>query len=160
MNDEWETPLDLFDKLNEEFNFVYDLCTKPNGSNSRCENWVYDLKVFTESKVPEQYGNESYWMNPPYSRGNIDTCMEQAVNLFKRGKTVVCLVRFDPSTKWFQEYVDSVASEVRMLDHRVKFQGADSAYNFPCCIVVYDPKLHPALNPIALRTEYNIWGWV
>ena len=148
MNDEWETPLDLFDTLNEEFDFKVDLCA--NNSNKKCH-------VYTDD-VQEYYNNggynlfESFWMNPPYSRVNIDKCMETAYQISTNGKTVVCLVRFDPSAKWFQEWVDFKAAEVRMLNRRVKFQGAASAYNFPCCVVVY--------NGLWLSdTEYKIWGW-
>jgi len=151
LNDEWETPLYLFDKLKEEFNLNFDLCS--SGFNNRCTNYSTDIEMFV--RAGDDKIGDSYWMNPPYSRGNIDMCMEQAVELLNRGRIVVCLVRFDPSTQWFQKYVDGVASEVRMLDSRVRFQGADSAYNFPCCVVIYDPDF----DPFEYCTNYNIWGW-
>ena len=152
MNDEWATPQSLFSKLDEEFNFTVDLCTNIDTGNSKCKGMVFDI----ESYVKNDIANESdvYWMNPPYSRGNIDMCMEQATTLLHRGHVVVCLVRFDPSTKWFQRFVDGVASEVRMLDKRVRFIGAPSAYNFPCCVVIYDPDF----DPFEYVTNYSIWG--
>jgi len=149
MNDEWETPQDLFDKLDGEFDFDVDLCT--SSENSRCPVDIRDIWEFVDdSEFSDQF--DGFWMNPPYSRGNIDMCMAQAVKLADRGKTVVCLVRFDPSTQWFQKYVHGVATEVRMMDRRVKFRGADSAYNFPTCIVVYEDTGHG-------NTEYSLWGW-
>lgn len=151
MNDEWETPLDLFYKLEKEFGLNFDLCT--SGYNNRCDNYTTDIEIFVRSG--DDKVGDTYWMNPPYSRGNIDMCMEQAVTLVNRDHTVICLVRFDPSTQWFQKYVHGLASEVRMLDKRVKFQGADSAYNFPCCVVIYDNALNLHCRP----TEYVIWGW-
>jgi len=155
MNDEWGTPDELFGRLNEEFNFNLDLCARPDGANAKCAEWSYDVKLFAHSLIPEAHPQDVYWMNPPYSRGNINMCMEQAVKLARRDHTVICLVRFDPSTQWFQKYVGGVASEVRMLDRRVKFMGAPSAYNFPCCVVVYDPDHFDLDAP----TTYNIWGW-
>ena len=150
MNDEWRTPLDLFQKLDDEFSFDVDLCT--NGENSLCSKYSTDVEMFLQKG--EDKAGEVYWMNPPYSRGNIGKCMETAYHL-SENHTVVCLVRFDPSAKWFQKWVDDRATEVRMLDRRVKFQGADSAYNFPCCIVVY----HARDNDQLIMTEYFIWGW-
>lgn len=151
--DEWRTPDALFATLHKEFKFTVDLCT--DVSNSKCPIAVTDIESFV-SKGSDKVG-DVYWMNPPYSRGNINICMEQAVNLLRRNHTVVCLVRFDPSTQWFQQYVDDVATEVRMLDKRIKFIGAPGAYNFPCCVVVYDPTCNPD-KFAALNTEYSIWG--
>ena len=151
MNDAWETPPDLFDKLNDEFLFEVDLCT--NGINSRCDNYSTDIvRFFSEGKYKVF---NSFWMNPPYSRGNINKCMEHAYKISVDNKIVVCLVRFDPSAKWFQEWVDGKATEVRMLNKRVKFRGAKDSYNFPCCIVMY-------LEQGKYRhteTDYYIWGW-
>ena len=149
MNDEWETPIDLFDKLKREFNFEFDLCT--NIENSRCSAATDNIQKFVASDEVESFDN--FWMNPPYSRGNINICMEEAWKLSSMGKTVVCLVRFDPSASWFQDWVDHKAADVRMLNRRVKFQGADSAYNFPCCLVVYKGNNH------MIETDYYLWGW-
>jgi len=137
LNDEWATPQDLFDKLNKEFGFYTDLCA--NKDNNKCDLYTTDVEKYVSDSVTANTTgiSHTYWMNPPYSRGNIDMCMEQAYKLSTRGHTVVCLVRCDPSTQWFQKHVDGVAAEVRMLDSRVRFVGASSAYNFPCCVVVY-----------------------
>lgn len=150
MNDEWETPDDLYSVLNEEFNFEVDLCA--NEENTKCENFSDDVYSFYESNNDRR--EQFFWMNPPYSRGNIEPCMKIASYLGSVN-TVVCLVRFDPSAKWFQRWVDDKACEVRMLSRRVKFKGAESAYNFPCCIVVYSPF---AMNAWT-NTKYFLWDW-
>lgn len=36
-NDEWGTPQDIFDKLNEEFNFTLDPCATEE--NAKCEKY-------------------------------------------------------------------------------------------------------------------------
>ena len=77
--------------------------------------------------------------------------MEAAAHLDGRGATVVCLVRFVPTTDWFQRYVDGVASEVRMLNKKLKFRKTKDSYNFPCCVVVYDG--------LTSETDYYLWGW-
>ena len=151
MHDEWQTPDDLFIALDKQFDFDIDLCANEN--NTKCKAWVDDIeKAWKEDLLIQDY---QYFMNPPYSRGNIGKCMKIACKLgYEHGITVVCLVRFDPSAKWFQRYVDNKATEVRMLDRRVKFKGAPSAYNFPCCVVVYD---WGQMTPRG--TEYFLWGW-
>jgi len=152
LNNEWETPKDLFNKLDDEFGFTVDLCT--DGTNSRCEQGLTEVRSYSKHPDCIKYTEETYWMNPPYSRDLISDCMKEAWYISKLGRTVVCLVRFDPSAKWFQEWVDGKASEVRMLDRRVKFRGAPSAYNFPCCVVVYKDG-----EPYTNETDYEIWGW-
>lgn len=157
MNNEWRTPLDLFGKVDKEFGFTVDLCT--NGENSLCDIGVTEVRGYSDSSDCKQYTDEVYWMNPPYSRDLIANCMEEAYKIAALGRTVVCLVRFDPSAKWFQDWVDLKATEVRMLDRRVKFQGAESAYNFPCCLVVYNPHYPSNYDGYVEKTDYYLWGW-
>ena len=61
-SDLWETPQDLFDKLNAEFRFTLDVCA--TADNAKC------LRYYT----PEQDGLSQpwegiVWCNPPYGRG-------------------------------------------------------------------------------------------
>ena len=60
-SDLWETPQNLFDKLDQEFGFTLDVCAIPE--NAKCQ------KFYT----PEQDGlkmpwNGTVWCNPPYGR--------------------------------------------------------------------------------------------
>lgn len=155
-SDQWETPDDLFAVLNEEFKFDMDLCAayhnkKLDTYSNEIDVSVQDLLTFPDEKF------KSFWMNPPYSRGNIEFCMDWATQLLTlpHFSWLVTLTRFDPTTDWFQTYVDGVALEVRMLARRVKFKGASSCYNFPCCVAVYDGPYKGAYRP----TDYYIWDW-
>jgi phage N-6-adenine-methyltransferase len=148
MNDEWETPDELFEVLDREFDFGFDLCA--NILNARCPDYTDDVAEYVDSYSGEEHGQ--YWMNPPYSRSKIGTCMKAAWDLAQMGKYVVCLVRDDPSARWYQNYVDGKATEVRRLKHRVKFKGAEDSYNFPCCVVVYRDNTEGT-------TEYKLWSW-
>lgn len=152
--DMWETPDELFDKVNSEFCFTFDLCA--NEQNTKCVEWSDDVEK-TQNKIAiNGSDHRCYWMNPPYSRGNIEKCMKAAYEISTQDKVVVALVRFDPSANWFKKWVDGKAREVRMLDKRVKFKGAEDSYNFPCCLVIYDPM--GVFTP-ALPTDYYLWGW-
>lgn len=154
MNDLWETPQDLFDKLNEEFNFNIDVCA--TYKTNKCEHFYgqYHPEGFIDA-IEQPWAEAICWMNPPYSRGNIEKFMEKAYNESLKGAIVVGLVRLDPSAGWFKRWVDGCATDVRMLARRVKFVGAPSAYNFPCCVVVYNPNY----SEYEYVTDYYIWDW-
>jgi len=148
MNDEWETQDDLYQVLDNEFSFDFDLCA--NKENAKTSAYSSDIEDFVICTDVHLYDN--YWMNPPYSRGNIDKCMVSADIMNGHSKMVVTLTRFDPTADWFKNCIDGVAAEVRMLDKRLKFKGADSSYPFPCCVsIFYGERIK--------QTDYYIWGW-
>ena len=68
---------------------------------------------------------------------------------------IVCLVRDDPTARWYKNWVDGKAFEVRRLKHRVRFVDADASYPFPCCIVIYNRLKHDSDQ----QTNYNLWSW-
>jgi phage N-6-adenine-methyltransferase len=160
-SDQWATPDDLFNKLDEEFQFEFDLCA--SRENHKCSAYSRDIETYVKFLDATPPIN-SYWMNPPYSRGNIDHCMYWGTAVLRLSElfpTIVTLTRFDPSTEWFQAYIDGVADEVRMLARRVKFVGAPSAYNFPCCVAIYNQPERRVLHADGVTnvTNYNIWDW-
>ena len=62
--DLWETKKELFDSLNNQFNFTFDCCA--NESNKKCEFWHNNFeKVGTEEAGLSE--EDIAWMNPPFS---------------------------------------------------------------------------------------------
>lgn len=60
-NQTWETPDDLFEKINQEFNFETDICA--SAENTKC------AKFYTEENSCLDHTWEgSCWMNPPHIR--------------------------------------------------------------------------------------------
>jgi len=59
--DEWATPQDLFDKLNEEFNFSLDVCA---------DDWNHKTQDYFDKTVDglAQQWTGVCWCNPPYGR--------------------------------------------------------------------------------------------
>ncbi len=168
-SDCWETPPELFKQLDKEFHFDIDLCaTKQNSKCALCctdylKNTAIDYWEFNNDPLIEEDGNCYYglltypnytfkelveechiktaFMNPPYS--NPKPFIEKAWEDSKHCK-IVCLVKVDPSTKWwstFWNYEERIESyyndrtaasrliergpkagcEVRFLPKRVKF---------------------------------------
>ena len=127
----WETPQDLFDKLNAEFHFDLDVCALPE--NAKCEKYY----------TPEDDGllqpwNGVCWCNPPYGR-TIGKWIQKAYETFAGGGTVVMLLPARTDTKWFHEYIYNKA-EIRFIKGRLKFGNSKNAAPFPSMIVVFDGK--------------------
>ena len=124
---EWETPQDLFDKLNQEFKFTLDVCALPE--NAKCDQFY----------TPEDDGllqpwNGVCWMNPPYGR-TIRHWVEKAYTSSLMGATVVCLLPARTDTRWFHEYCQY--GKITFIKGRLKFGGCKNNAPFPSMIVVF-----------------------
>jgi len=159
--DLWCTPDDLYQVLDAEFNFEFDLCA--SSENTKCQRWTNDIEAYTkkarsfkdlpvDSQDPMGFLDHSYWMNPPYSRGNLEKCLKAAMELVANGATVVALLPDDASTKWYQTYVQDKANQIRRLNRRVKFVGAKNCSPGGNCVAVYDKRFTDPDRTIS-------WGW-
>ena len=144
-NDNWQTPQDLFDKLNDEFVFMLDVCA--DDDNAKCAVYIdiyqNTLDIDWCDLWCMSYKSKSCWMNPPYSRGNIDKFCKKAYEESQKGCIVVGLLPGDFSTKWFHNYVMK-AHEIRFLKRRVRFIDPDNGKQagsptFGSIIVVWKP---------------------
>lgn len=139
LSDCYQTPQWLFDLLDKEFNFLIDVCTDSyKGSeletfNAKKDYYLSDAKdewfpqifeIFHEAELltssngrdpdnlDEVMSEYSIFMNPPYS--DPGPYLERAWE-FSKYMRVVCLVRDDPSTNWYQnliQYAGSLPSHV------------------------------------------------
>ena len=115
-SDLWETPQDLFDKLNQEFGFTLDVCAIPE--NAKCQ------KFYT----PEQDGLKMpwkgiVWCNPPYGR-QVGQWVRGALFAAVAGNTVVMLLPARTDTAWFHDYIyKRNGVEIRFLRGRLRFGG-------------------------------------
>ena len=130
---DWETPHDLFNELDHEFNFTLDVCA--DEFNFKCVTYL-DEEVDGLSLHWDREG--SNWMNPPYGR-EIINWMKKAYEESLNGSTVVCLVPSRTDTKWWHEYAMK-ADEIRYIKGRLKFVGAKHSAPFPSAIVIFRGK--------------------
>lgn len=127
-SDEWETPQDLFDRLDEEFDFEIDACA--TAENAKCVVY-YDRE---QDGLSKNWGGCRVWCNPPYSQ--VTSWVRKAfLESREYGTVIVMLLPARTDTKWYQNYVLNRA-EVRFLKGRVKFGGQTNA-PFPSVIVVW-----------------------
>lgn len=144
--DDWQTPPELFDELNAEFNFAVDVAA--NETNHQCPLWfgpgglAPDALALKDWRVDE--APRAYWCNPPYSRGLQKRFIEKAAIEQTHGVTTVMLLPARTDTQVFHreiwnrfEHRPRTNREVRFLKGRLKFVGAKDAAPFPSMIVVF-----------------------
>ena len=118
IKDLWQTPKEVFDKLDGEFDFDCDVAA--SDFNSLCKSYLSeDINAISEYAI---WGRVN-WCNPPYS--NISPWVEKAIQQHQAGKTIVMLVPADTSVKWFKLAYES-CDEVRFISGRLSFINADT----------------------------------
>lgn len=112
----WETPKELFQKLNEEFNFTLDAAASHN--NHKCD------KYFTEKDdgLSKNWEGNVVFCNPPYGRKETGLwtkkCYEESL---KPNTTVVLLIPARTDRQSFHDYILGKA-EIRFIKGRLKFE--------------------------------------
>lgn len=140
--DEWSTPSELFNQLNEEFNFTLDVCA--TSDNAKCKDY------FTkEQDGLSQKWHGTVWMNPPYGRA-IAKWIEKAHEYGTTGGTAVALIPARTDTRYWHDFVMD-ATEIRFIKGRVRFGDSDAGAPFPSAIVVFSPKRHPRVSDYIVR---------
>lgn len=124
---DWSTPQDLFDKLHAEFGFELDVCASVH--NAKCERFF----TLADDGLSQRWEGVC-WMNPPYGN-EIGKWMRKAWRSSQEGATVVCLVPARTDTKWWHEY--AVQGEIRYLQGRLRFGGAENSAPFPSAVVIF-----------------------
>jgi hypothetical protein len=115
--DSHATPRELYDELDEEFQFNDDPCPLDGAGG-----------------LDREWGTSTY-MNPPYS--NPTPWVKKAYEESLKGKLVVGLLRGDTSTRWFHDWVLNKA-ELRFIKGRLKFveKGKPKAYPAPFASII------------------------
>jgi site-specific DNA-methyltransferase (adenine-specific) len=127
-SDEWATPQNLFDKLNEEFGFTLDPCATKE--NAKCE------KYFTQQEdgLSKSWKGETVFCNPPYSQIKewVKKCYDEAWKVNR----IVLLIPARTDTRYFHDYIYR-KSEIRFIKGRLKFGDSKNSAPFPSMIVIF-----------------------
>lgn len=138
--DDWPTPQEFFDRLNEEFRFTLDPAASHD--NHKCERYF----TVEDDGLKKAWENERVFLNPPYGRGVIDKWVEKSYRESRlRNALVVALLPARTDNAWWHNYV-MLADEVRLVKGRIKFEGAVSGAPFPSCVAIWLPQVqlyHP-----------------
>lgn len=127
--DNWATPQDFFDKLNDEFGFTLDPCA--DDTNHKCR--LYFTKE--QNGLVQDWGNHRVYCNPPYGRG----IGEWVVKCYCHRSLAVMLIPARTDTKWFHEYIYNKPNvEVRFVKGRLKFGNSTNSAPFPSMVVIFN----------------------
>ena len=119
--DLWQTPKEIFNALDQEFNFDCDICASKD--NRLKGDYFSEEKSALDNEWGKYIVHKAAFMNPPYSQTQL--FMERAAQQAeKHNITVVALVNANTDTKWFADAVKS-SNEIRLLTGRVGFVKAD-----------------------------------
>lgn len=146
---EYQTPRWLWDSLNEEFQFTYDLAATPDNaltdrySVGPCKGplWLCECGLCVVLR------GERIFCNPPFD--DMPPWVAQWDTL-ARHNVVVAIHRADPSVGWWRRVVEFGAKEVRFPPKRVNF---DHSPRCGCKACLTGTKASND-SPIAI----SIWG--
>jgi site-specific DNA-methyltransferase (adenine-specific) len=124
--DDWATPKELYDKLNEEFDFDFDPCPYQHSMD-----W---------DGLAIEWGNRNF-INPPYSLKQKESFVKKAVDESSKGKLCVMLLPVSTSSKIFHEFVLPKANEIRFIKGRVRFSGINTKGE----LVTDKPPMHDSM---------------
>ncbi len=114
-SNEWETPQDLFDKLNEKYHFTLDPCA--TDYNHKCSKY-YTLET---NGLNQDWSGETVFVNPPYGRSIgkwVQKCYEESLN----GTKIVMLIPSRTDTEWFHKYIYNQPNiKIEFIQGRLKF---------------------------------------
>ena len=128
--DNWATPQDFFDNLNEEFHFTLDPCA--NEENHKCD--LFYTKE--QDGLTKDWGGHVVFCNPPYGKEIADWVRYSYEQSQKPNTTVVMLIPARTDTRYFHDYIYGKA-EIRFIKGRLKFGDATTGAPFPSMVVVY-----------------------
>jgi site-specific DNA-methyltransferase (adenine-specific) len=132
--DDWETPKNLYEKLNKEFQFDFDPCPLFNEFDGLSIEW-----------------KQSNFINPPYSRKLKEAFVLKAIEESKKGKSCVMLLPVSTSTKLFHHYILPNAKDIRFVEKRIRFLGINTKGEY----VTNKTPMHDSMIVIFDRMKTN-----
>lgn len=132
-SDEWSTPQDFYDKLNEKYNFVYDLAATEE--NTKCPDFS---SIESESLENSWHMINGWcWLNPPYSK--CKEFVKKSYEEMELGAKIVMLIPSRTDTKWFHEYIyEKEGVKIEFIKGRLKFGTSKNSAPFPSMLVIFN----------------------
>lgn len=130
ISQEYETPDNIFEPLNQEFDFKCDLAASV--LNHKCPEYY---TIETDGFLRDWYGIN--WINPPFK--TVGKWVKKAYeDSIKYNSTIVMIILVKANTNWWRDCVMK-SKEVRFINQKVQFKDTPQGLRFPACIVVFSP---------------------
>jgi len=114
-SDEWETPQNFFDDLNNIYHFTLDPCCQTY--NAKCEKYY----TREDNGLTKDWAGETVFCNPPYGSqiGNwVKKCYEESL----KGVKILMLIPARVDTRWFHNYIYNKPNiRIEFIKGRLKF---------------------------------------
>jgi hypothetical protein len=130
IKDDWETPVELYQELDNRFHFTFDPCPISPQEDGLNIEW-----------------HGSVFCNPPYSE--VSNWIAKGYNEIISGHVdcLVFLVYAKTDTRWFHTYIYKnpiISWEIEFIKGRVKFgnHGKRSPAPFPSMLLIYQKNHH------------------
>ena len=130
----WLTPPDVYDKLNEEFNFDFDPCPYPRP------------KDFDGLNV--EWGKSNY-VNPPFNGPT--AWVKKSIIEYQKGKKVVFVFPIDKWVHYFMDQLPEIRNlgDIKWLAIEDKEPGTGTGRWIACFV------LDPEKNPPKIKEDKN-----
>lgn len=131
-SNEWATPQDLYNKLNNRYNFTLDPCSSLE--NHKCDKF-YTIK---ENGLIQDWSNEVVFCNPPYGREIYDW-VKKCYNEHLNGTKIVLLIPSRTDTKYFHEFLYKKPNiKLEFIKGRLKFGDSNNSAPFPSLLAYFN----------------------
>lgn len=127
--DDWETPQEFFDRLNDQYHFTLDAAA--SAANAKCERYY----TKEDDALSKSWSGERVWLNPPYGRKIGEWVRKAWEESQADGTMVVCLIPARTDTKWFHDYC--LNGDIKFIRGRLKFVGGNGDAPFPSMLVIF-----------------------
>lgn len=138
-SDDWATPTDLFDTLNEEFGF--DLDVAASRQNAKCRNYFNSKQNGLKQNWYAHSKKKKIFCNPPFGN-QIGLWVQKAFTESQKGCTVVMVIPFRPDTSYLHDFVFNKAYEIRLIRGRLKYNDGAQTAPFPTAVIVFKKGHH------------------
>ena len=126
--DDWATPPDVFQELDEQFHFTLDVCA--SAENTKCARY-FDVET---DGLLQSWQDEVCFLNPPYGVRSIDAWLEKATHASRKENALtVALLPATVEAHWFQDHVLLSARPFLFWPRRIAF---------------IDPTIHGRFAPV------------
>ena len=127
--DSWQTPKDIWNKLNNQYKFEFDCCASK--LNTKCPQWFSISNPFFNT-TKDFIDYTICWMNPPFSKSK-----EMFNHFFKVVSKGIAIYRCDNmETKIWQEIILPNINWVFIPKGRISYEGkVGKGSRFPSALI-------------------------
>lgn len=116
----WDSPMEIFNELNDEFHFNLDPTSRPIGG-------LRGLKDGLRMKYGTRENPAILFNNPPYKRGMINAYVAKTLKEIKLRRCILAAFLIPLRNSDYFKLLRKNGAEFRLCEKRLKFGDADSS---------------------------------